>query len=37
MRERMITIGDVEIATEAFGDPANPPLLLLMEIGRAHV
>lgn len=30
MRERMITIGDVEIATEAFGDPANPPLLLLM-------
>jgi pimeloyl-ACP methyl ester carboxylesterase len=27
---KMIANGDVELATEAFGDPANPPVLLIM-------
>jgi pimeloyl-ACP methyl ester carboxylesterase len=30
MRERVIRAGDVELATEAFGDPQHPPLLLIM-------
>lgn len=28
--ERMIRTGGLEIATEAFGDPADPPVLLIM-------
>ncbi|NGO52533.1 alpha/beta fold hydrolase [Allomesorhizobium camelthorni] len=28
--ERVIRAGGVEIATEAFGNPANPPILLMM-------
>ena len=27
---KMIANGDVELATEAFGDPADPPVLLIM-------
>ncbi len=27
---KMISNGDVELATEAFGDPADPPVLLIM-------
>ena len=30
MTERIIQTNGVEIATEAFGDPANPPMLLVM-------
>jgi pimeloyl-ACP methyl ester carboxylesterase len=30
MSMRTITASDVEIATEAFGDPANPPVILIM-------
>ncbi|MDQ3413027.1 MAG: alpha/beta fold hydrolase [Chloroflexota bacterium] len=30
MIERMIAADGVELATEAFGDPAHPPLLLIM-------
>jgi pimeloyl-ACP methyl ester carboxylesterase len=31
--ERMIETNGVELCTEAFGDPADPPLLLIMGIG----
>lgn len=27
---KMIPNGDAELATEAFGDPADPPVLLIM-------
>src|SRR5688572_24610709 len=30
MTERMVTTNGVELATEAFGDPAHAPLLLIM-------
>ncbi|HTV70666.1 MAG TPA: alpha/beta hydrolase [Rhizobiaceae bacterium] len=30
--ERAIRTGGVELATEAFGDPANPPVLLIMGV-----
>ena len=30
MTERMIRTNGVELATEAFGDPAHPPLLMIM-------
>ncbi len=30
MSERMVAFDGVEIATESFGDPADPPLLLIM-------
>ena len=33
MAERMIETNGVELCTEAFGDPADPPLLLIMGIG----
>ena len=33
MAERTIQAGDVEICTEAFGDPADPALLLIMGAG----
>src|SRR4051794_13457368 len=33
MTERIIESGGVEICTEAFGDPADPPVLLVMGIG----
>jgi pimeloyl-ACP methyl ester carboxylesterase len=30
MRERMIRADGIELASEAFGDPAHPPVLLIM-------
>lgn len=32
MTERVVKIGDVELQTQAFGDPANPPVLLIMGV-----
>jgi pimeloyl-ACP methyl ester carboxylesterase len=31
--ERLITVNGVEICTESFGDPADPPIVLVMGIG----
>ncbi len=33
MAERMVEANDVALCTEAFGDPADPPILLIMGIG----
>src|SRR5688572_19649514 len=33
--ERMIEANGVELCTEAFGDPAGPPILLIMGIGAS--
>ena len=33
--ERMIEANGVELCTEAFGDPADPPILLIMGIGAS--
>src|SRR3954466_14082818 len=33
MSEEIARVGDVELAYEAFGDPANPTLLLVMGLG----
>jgi len=33
--ERLIQANDVELCTEAFGDPADPPILLVMGIGAS--
>ena len=33
--ERLVEVGGVELCTEAFGDPADPPLLLVMGIGAS--
>jgi pimeloyl-ACP methyl ester carboxylesterase len=33
MAEQIIEANGVELCTEAFGDPANPPILLIMGIG----
>jgi pimeloyl-ACP methyl ester carboxylesterase len=33
--ERMIEANGVELCTEAFGDPAGPPILLIMGIGSS--
>ena len=35
MADRMIETNGVELCTEAFGDPADPPLLLIMGIGAS--
>jgi pimeloyl-ACP methyl ester carboxylesterase len=35
MAERMIEANGVEICTEPFGDPADPPVLLIMGIGAS--
>ena len=35
MPERMIEANGVELCTEAFGDPADPPILLIMGIGAS--
>ena len=35
MTERMIEANGVELCTEAFGDPADPPILLIMGIGAS--
>jgi pimeloyl-ACP methyl ester carboxylesterase len=33
LAERMIEVNGVELCTEPFGDPADPPILLIMGIG----
>lgn len=33
MAERMVEVNGVELCTEAFGDPAEPPILLVMGMG----
>jgi hypothetical protein len=33
--ERMIEANDVELCTEPFGDPGDPPVLLVMGIGAS--
>src|SRR3954466_7276320 len=35
MTERMVEANGVELCTEHFGDPANPPILLIMGIGAS--
>ena len=35
MAERLIETNGVELCTEAFGDPADPPILLIMGIGAS--
>src|SRR5215218_10542465 len=35
MGERMIEIDGVELCTEPFGDPADPPILLIMGTGAS--
>jgi hypothetical protein len=30
MAERIVPVGNIEIWTEELGDPADPPLLLVM-------
>jgi pimeloyl-ACP methyl ester carboxylesterase len=35
MAERMIEANGVELCTESFGDPADPPILLIMGIGAS--
>ncbi len=35
MAERMIEANGVQLCTEPFGDPANPPILLVMGIGAS--
>ena len=35
MAERIIEANGVELCTEAFGDPADPPILLIMGIGAS--
>ena len=33
MAERMIEVNGVELCTQSFGDPDDPPVLLVMGIG----
>ena len=35
MAERMITVDGVELCTEPFGNPADPPVLLVMGLGAS--
>ena len=35
MTERMVEVNGVELCTEPFGDPADPPVLLIMGIGAS--
>ena len=35
MAERMIEVNGVELCTEAFGDPADPPVLLIMGVSAS--
>ena len=37
MAERMVEANDVAISTESFGDPADPPVLLIMGIGGSMI
>src|SRR5688572_2633965 len=33
MAERMAAVGELELCYETFGDPADPPMLLVMGLG----
>jgi hypothetical protein len=33
--ERIIQAKEIELCTEPFGDPADPPILLVMGIGAS--
>jgi pimeloyl-ACP methyl ester carboxylesterase len=35
MAERMVEANGVELCTESFGDPADPPILLIMGVGAS--
>src|SRR3954451_22664687 len=35
MTERMVEANGVELCTEPFGDPADPPILLIMGLGAS--
>src|SRR3954454_13148475 len=35
MTERMVEANGVELCTEPFGDPADPPVLLIMGLGAS--
>jgi pimeloyl-ACP methyl ester carboxylesterase len=35
LAERMIEANNVELCTESFGDPADPPILLIMGVGAS--
>ena len=35
MAQRMIEANGVELCAEAFGDPGDPPILLIMGIGAS--
>ena len=35
MTERMVEANGVEVCTESFGDPADPPILLIMGLGAS--
>jgi len=35
LAERMIQANDVELCAESFGDPADPPILLIMGVGAS--
>jgi hypothetical protein len=35
MAEQMIEANGVELCTEPFGDPAHPPILLIMGTGAS--
>ncbi len=37
MAQRMIEANGVELCAEAFGDPRDPPILLIMGIGASAV
>ena len=37
MAERVIETNGVELCTEAFGEPADPPILLMMGMGGSMV
>ena len=37
MGEQFCTVGDVELCYETFGDPADPPLLLVMGLGTQMI
>ena len=37
MAERMVEANGVELCSEAFGDPADPPVLLIMGIGGSMI
>ena len=34
MAERVVDVGGVELCTEPFGDPADPPVVLIMGAGH---